>query len=74
MPQDPEKILIYHITDVANLPGILVENGLLSDAVMAKRSTEIIGYDHIKKRRLLRPEHLKLAWQRLREQGWDAAL
>lgn len=27
-----------------------------------------------RKRRLLKSEHLKLAWQRLREQGWDAAL
>ena len=52
MPHDPEKTLIYHITDVANLPAIIAENGLCSDAVMVKRSAEIIGYDHIKKRRL----------------------
>jgi O-acetyl-ADP-ribose deacetylase (regulator of RNase III) len=25
-----------------------------------------------RKRRLLKPEHLKLAWQRLREKGWDS--
>ena len=40
MPHDLEKILIYHITDVANLPGILAEGGLLSDAIMAKRNPE----------------------------------
>ncbi len=27
-----------------------------------------------RKRRLLKPEHLKLAWQRLRDQGWDTVL
>ncbi len=53
MAHDPEKVLIYHITDVANLPGILAEEGLHSDAMMAKRTPEVvIGYDHIKKRRL----------------------
>jgi hypothetical protein len=52
MPHDPEQILIYHITDVTNLPAVIAENGLCSDAVMVKRSPEIIGYDHIKKRRL----------------------
>jgi hypothetical protein len=52
MAHDPDKILIYHITDVANLPGILAENSLQCDAVMAKANPEIIGHDHIKKRRL----------------------
>jgi len=52
MARDPEKVLIYHITDVANLQGILTDKGLWSDAVMVKRNPEIIGYDHIKKRRL----------------------
>jgi hypothetical protein len=27
-----------------------------------------------RKRRLLKPEHLKLAWQRLRDQGWVKVL
>jgi hypothetical protein len=27
-----------------------------------------------RKRHLLKPEHLKLAWQRLREQGWDTVI
>lgn len=53
MPVDPTQIQIYHITDVANLPGILAEGGLNSDAVMAKRNPSVvIGYDHIKLRRL----------------------
>ena len=52
MAHNPEQVLIYHITDVANLPGLIAENALLSDAVVAKRNPEIIGHDHIKRRRL----------------------
>ncbi len=53
MQVNTETILIYHITDVANLPGILAEGGLHSDAAMAARHPEVvIGYDHIKLRRL----------------------
>ena len=47
----PEQILIYHITDVENLPGILAAGGLRSDAAMAALH-EVIGYSHIKERRL----------------------
>ena len=50
---NPAEIPIYHITDVSNLPGILAEGGLHSDAVMAgKNPALVIGYDHIKLRRL----------------------
>lgn len=50
---NPEEIPIYHITAVANLQGILAEGGLHSDAVMAQRHPDVvIGYDHIKRRRL----------------------
>jgi hypothetical protein len=52
MSLHPEKILIYHITDVENLPGILSDGGLHSDAVMDKKNPTGIGYDHIKERRL----------------------
>lgn len=52
MSLQPSQILIYHITDLANLPDILTEGGLHSDAVMVQRSPTIIGYNHIKKRRL----------------------
>lgn len=53
MKNDPAQTYIYHITDVANLPGILAEGGLLSDARMAQRNPGVvIGYDHIKLRRL----------------------
>ena len=48
----PDQALVFHITDVKNLPGILAEGGLFSDAVMAERGSEEIGYDHIKQRRL----------------------
>ena len=51
MTLDPTKTLIYHITDVENLPGILAEGGLHSDAVMAQRHPTVIGHDHIKRRR-----------------------
>jgi len=44
---------IYHITDIENLPKILQSGGLLSDAQMVQASGHtVIGYDHIKKRRL----------------------
>jgi hypothetical protein len=52
MSRNPEQVPIYHITDVVNLPGILAEGGLLSDVAMAHRNPEIIGYAHIKKRRM----------------------
>lgn len=47
-----EEILIYHITDVENLAAILVAGGLHSDAVMAKNQHAVIGYNHIKERRM----------------------
>jgi len=52
MALPPEERLIYHITDIENLPSILAEGGLLSDAVMAERDPTVIGYNHIKRRRL----------------------
>ena len=52
MSHRPEHVLIYHITDVANLPGILTEGGLLSDAAMARRNPTVIGYTHVKERRM----------------------
>jgi len=52
MPLRPEERLIYHITDIENLPGIMAEEGLLSDAVMSERDPTIIGDDRIKRRRL----------------------
>lgn len=42
----------YDITDVENLPSILAEGGLHSDAVMAAKNPTVIGYGHIKERRL----------------------
>ena len=53
MPHDSAQVLIYHITDVENLAGIVAEGGLHSDAAMAtKNPAVVIGYDHIKQRRL----------------------
>jgi ssDNA thymidine ADP-ribosyltransferase DarT-like protein len=52
MPLRPEERLIYHITDLENLTNILEEGGLLSDGVMSERNPAIIGYIHIKYRRL----------------------
>jgi hypothetical protein len=52
MVHNPDQVLIYHITDMANLPAILAEGVLYADAVMMKRNPELIGYDHIKRRRL----------------------
>src|SRR5687767_9037365 len=49
---NPEEALIYHLTDVANLPDILSEGGLHSDAAMVEKDPTVIGYGHIKERRL----------------------
>jgi len=48
------NILIYHITDVSNLPNILEAGGLHSDATlqMAGVQPTIIGHSNIKQRRL----------------------
>lgn len=52
MTSRPQDVLIYHITDIDNLPGI-VAAGLLSDATMVQKGLHtVIGYDHIKQRRL----------------------
>lgn len=48
----PAQILIYHITDLENLPGILNDGGLYSDAVIVQKDATVIGYNHIKARRL----------------------
>lgn len=52
MARDPKQVLIYHITHIDNLPGILKDGGLHSDAAMAARDPKLIGYTEIKKRRL----------------------
>jgi len=54
VPADP---LIYHITHVDNVPGILREGGLWSDAQRIARNlvSTNIGHVHIKQRRLNRP-------------------
>lgn len=52
MAAQPLQTSIYHITDVENLSTILSDNGLHSDAVMAQRNPTVIGYTHIKERRL----------------------
>jgi len=52
MVDHPEQVLIYHITDVENLPGILGEGGLHSDVAMAEKNPTVIGYTHIKERRM----------------------
>jgi len=52
MTHHPDQTLIYHITDIENLPGIQATGGLRSDAAMAHEHPELIGYEHIKLRRL----------------------
>jgi hypothetical protein len=50
----PENIKIYHIIHIGNLPAVLAENYLLSDAEMRKRNPFgiTIGMKEIKRRRL----------------------
>jgi hypothetical protein len=52
MSANQEQILIYHITDVENLPSILAEGGLRSDVAMDLKKPTVIGYTHIKERRM----------------------
>lgn len=52
MPHDPNRVAIYHITPIANLPQILSAGALLSDAALAGTTPHVIGYNHIKLRRL----------------------
>lgn len=52
MNREPDRIPIYHITHLDNLPGILSDGGLHSDKIMAQRNPTAIGYTHIKQRRL----------------------
>jgi hypothetical protein len=53
MPHKGIETRIYHITDIENLPKILQSGGLFSDAQMVQAlGHTVIGYDHIKKRRL----------------------
>lgn len=53
MPYNRQQTLIYHITDISNLAGIVGSGGLMSDAAMVGNGEhQVIGYDHIKRRRL----------------------
>jgi hypothetical protein len=47
-----DQVLIYHITDVENLTGILADGGLRSDVAMVECNPSVIGYGHIKQRRM----------------------
>jgi len=55
MPRDLHSTAIYHITNIANLPAILAEGRLVSDAILATRQggpAVAIGHNHMKRRRL----------------------
>jgi hypothetical protein len=52
MPAPSTPTLIYHITNITNLESIIA-NGLQSDVqLLAQAPHAVIGYDHIKKRRM----------------------
>jgi hypothetical protein len=51
--RDLTKTLLYHITDVDNLAQIVSGGGLLSDAGLAAVPHQVIGYGHIKLRRMM---------------------
>ena len=52
MAVDPLKTLIYHITDVSNLPAVVAAGGLLSDSALSGGNHQVIGYANIKSRRM----------------------
>jgi len=47
-----EQTVTFHITAIGNLPGILASGGLMSDISLGQRQHTVIGYDHIKLRRM----------------------
>ncbi len=53
MPMDPVAVQIFHITPLANLAAIAAKGGLLSDAALEAVPHEVVGYSHIKSRRLM---------------------
>ncbi len=57
MPTPPTQPKIYHITHVNNLPSIIADGGLMSDATMIARGgpSMAIGMSSIKQRRLSLP-------------------
>lgn len=59
MTGPPAKPKIYHITHVDNLPHILADGHLVSDATMIARGgpATAIGMSSIKERRLTLPVH-----------------
>ena len=54
MAIDPYATNIYHITDVSNVASIIEAGGIHSDAnmIVAGAAPTVIGYSHIKQRRL----------------------
>ena len=54
MSAPPKKPKLYHITHIDNLPSIIADGALWSDAERLKRSINItnVGMSHIKRRRL----------------------
>lgn len=52
MVSSPATVALYHITPISNLNGIASSGALLSDARLANQPHEVIGYTHIKQRRL----------------------
>lgn len=53
MPYNRQQTLIYHITDIDNLESIVGSGGLMSDAALVDDDEhQVIGYSHIKLRRL----------------------
>ncbi|SDQ75667.1 DUF4433 domain-containing protein [Pseudoxanthomonas sp. CF125] len=52
MTLDINNVQAYHITDIENLPGIFASGGLLSDLALGPTAHSVIGYSHIKQRRM----------------------
>lgn len=52
MAPGTDTVKVWHITPISNLASILAAAGLLSDAKLAAVPHEVIGYSHIKERRL----------------------
>ena len=52
MSHNPAATRLFHITDVSNLSAVLAASCLLSDVALAGGAHQVIGYGHIKQRRM----------------------
>ena len=67
----PDPIRLFHITAIDNLETICGAGELIcKSAGTPEQAMEKINNWNKRKRDLIKPEHVSIAWQRLSEQDW----